>query len=87
MRSLRKLALPCALLLALALTPLTASRADDGSPSPDTGYSRSGVLAAIGCGVYVFAIVTAPPAAGLFAGAISLCGYMILDAWASTDPH
>ena len=53
------------------------------SSSPD---SRLGVLAAIGCGIFVRAtVVTAFTQMGTIVGAVACCGYMIFDA--CTENH
>lgn len=77
-----------ALLLTAALTPMAAvaTMAQDATdpPAPDTGDSRLGVIAAIGCGLFTRAAAI-DPQPGIIAGAVACCAFMIFDGLADPD--
>lgn len=78
----RKLA--AALVLAAYLAPVAAfAQSTAEPPAPDTGDSRIGVIAAIGCGLFTRAACILPHP-GIIAGAIACCAFTFLDGL--TDP-
>ena len=74
-----------ALLLAACLVPAAAfAQAAADAPAPDTGESRIGVIAAIGCGIFTRVAILAPNVATI-AGAVACCAFTFLDGLADPD--
>jgi hypothetical protein len=81
----RRSSVAAALLLAAYLAPAAAfaqSAAD--APAPDTGESRIGVIAAVGCGIFTRAAFLVPHPITI-AGAIACCAFTFLDGLGDPD--
>lgn len=72
-----------AMLLALSLVP-AASLAQDATAAPETGESRIGVIASIGCGLFVRASFLIPHPF-VIAGAVATCAFAFLDGLGDPD--
>ncbi len=81
----RRTGIAAALLLAAYLTPVAAlAQSSTDAPAPETGDSRIGVIAAIGCGIFTRAAFLVPHPITI-AGAIACCAFTFLDGLGDPD--